>query len=498
MPLVMPWPLGRRAGMTARWTGITIERSFRKIWRSLPFRNVAVSARALAFCGASFRMAIEFDCPNCKQLVKTPDAAAGKKGRCPNCQSVVQIPTASTSTAAPRKVPISEAETRDLSTEVDGPFEFPCPSCGNTMRATTATVGKKGRCASCKNVVVIPSPPAAQTSAPTPSTPARAEIDEDSLIARFGEEEEETPKLHNPRFGPSPTPMAPQPPPGANPWAAWGQQGAKPATPLPNPFLSALDDASKKNPEQKLNPYATTAMIKAAEKGVEYSWDDDLNNRVGLAYERPQSESPFGETFKEVLFDSDQAFRRMLVDREVGKSVSYLSYGAATVGLIIGGLYASVFLVVLGIGVATGKLDEGNSVPIVATLLGAACGALIGGIGIMVVWSLITVTLFSVVHHLVLLVTGRLQRGFGTTFKVNAYIMGTCIPMSFIPCVGIAMGIITPILLVVGIRRAHNISLGRAIGVVVLPYVIFMGLYVMLVLAVSASLPAPPQGFPGR
>ncbi len=443
-------------------------------------------------------MAIEFDCPNCKQLVKTPDAAAGKKGRCPNCQSVVQIPTASTATAAPRKVPISEAETRDLSPEVEGPFEFPCPSCGSTMRATTATVGKKGRCAACKNVVVIPSPPAAKPSAPAPTAPARQEIDEDALIARFGEEEEETPKLHNPRFGPSPTPMAPQAPPGANPWAAWGQQGAKPATPLPNPFLSALDDASKKNPEQKLNPYATTAMIKAAEKGVEYSWDDDLNNRVGLAYERPQSESPFGETFKEVLFDSDQAFRRMLVDREVGRSVSYLVYGASIVGLIVGGLYAVLLLVGLGILVAAGNADQEKLIPAAAVLLGMACGAVIGAWVGAVVTSLVTVTLFSGVHHLLLMLTGRLQRGFGTTFKVNAYVMGTCTPLGMIPCVNLIMGIVTPILLVVGIRRAHNISLGRAIAVVVLPYVIFMGLYIMLVLAVMAAMPPPPQGFPGR
>src|SRR6187399_1705282 len=37
-------------------------------------------------------MAIEFDCPNCRARIRTPDEAAGKKARCPQCQQISPVP----------------------------------------------------------------------------------------------------------------------------------------------------------------------------------------------------------------------------------------------------------------------------------------------------------------------------------------------------------------------------------------------------------------------
>lgn len=48
-------------------------------------------------------MPIEFRCPQCGKLLRTPDASAGKKGKCPHCQSVNDIPLAST---VPQEKPI--------------------------------------------------------------------------------------------------------------------------------------------------------------------------------------------------------------------------------------------------------------------------------------------------------------------------------------------------------------------------------------------------------
>lgn len=39
-------------------------------------------------------MPIEFRCPSCQKLLRTPDATAGKQGRCPHCQALMQIPEA--------------------------------------------------------------------------------------------------------------------------------------------------------------------------------------------------------------------------------------------------------------------------------------------------------------------------------------------------------------------------------------------------------------------
>lgn len=37
-------------------------------------------------------MPIEFHCEHCRQVIRAPDEAAGKKGRCPKCQQMVYIP----------------------------------------------------------------------------------------------------------------------------------------------------------------------------------------------------------------------------------------------------------------------------------------------------------------------------------------------------------------------------------------------------------------------
>jgi hypothetical protein len=37
-------------------------------------------------------MAIEFHCPQCQRLMRTPDATAGKKGKCPGCGAITDIP----------------------------------------------------------------------------------------------------------------------------------------------------------------------------------------------------------------------------------------------------------------------------------------------------------------------------------------------------------------------------------------------------------------------
>jgi len=83
-------------------------------------------------------MPIEFSCPRCKKLVRTPDSTAGKKGQCPSCKEVVQIPTASTSgpTAAT--------------------IEFACHQCGKSVKTPSSAAGKKGKCPSCQAVVNIP------------------------------------------------------------------------------------------------------------------------------------------------------------------------------------------------------------------------------------------------------------------------------------------------------------------------------------------------------
>jgi len=100
---------------------------------------------------------IEFACPQCGLLVRTPLATAGKKGKCPSCGAIVPIPaeTPVASAVGPaavvspdRPVPQRAAPPRRI--------EFACPHCHNLVRTPPGSAGKKGRCPSCKRVVKIP------------------------------------------------------------------------------------------------------------------------------------------------------------------------------------------------------------------------------------------------------------------------------------------------------------------------------------------------------
>lgn len=66
-------------------------------------------------------MPIQFNCPNCKTTMRTPDGTSGRQARCPSCSTVVTIPAASGEMAssgppAPRPAPgapnMGTAETR--------------------------------------------------------------------------------------------------------------------------------------------------------------------------------------------------------------------------------------------------------------------------------------------------------------------------------------------------------------------------------------------------
>src|SRR5687767_10905133 len=97
-------------------------------------------------------MTIEFPCPHCQQLVRTPDAAAGKKGKCPSCAAVVRIPEATAPPVAEPTKPVATASASPpAKTSVDdtGPIEFFCSSCGQVVRTPRAAAGKKGKCPHC-------------------------------------------------------------------------------------------------------------------------------------------------------------------------------------------------------------------------------------------------------------------------------------------------------------------------------------------------------------
>ncbi len=66
-------------------------------------------------------MPIEFRCPNCGQLLRTPDESAGKQARCPQCQQIAPVPMQSAQ--APPPAPSLENPFGDASAAPKKPVE---------------------------------------------------------------------------------------------------------------------------------------------------------------------------------------------------------------------------------------------------------------------------------------------------------------------------------------------------------------------------------------
>jgi serine/threonine-protein kinase len=99
--------------------------------------------------GAAPSGKIEFACPKCRLPVRTPVSTAGKKGQCPNCGAVVQIPHRPDVETPPAAPPAKASEK-------EAAIEFRCPQCRSIVRTPPGAAGKKGKCPNCGAIVDIP------------------------------------------------------------------------------------------------------------------------------------------------------------------------------------------------------------------------------------------------------------------------------------------------------------------------------------------------------
>ena len=117
-------------------------------------------------------MPIEFHCPGCGNLMRTPDKTAGKRGQCPDCKTRVQIPGTSIATsgnsATESPSAVSQTPTQ-RQPEKTAPLRLPCSDCGQTLTVSAANAGKKGKCPHCGAVMTIrPASDAADKKGPAP------------------------------------------------------------------------------------------------------------------------------------------------------------------------------------------------------------------------------------------------------------------------------------------------------------------------------------------
>jgi hypothetical protein len=125
-------------------------------------------------------MTIEFNCPQCAQQIRTPDTTAGKRGKCPSCAAIVRIP-APADAAAKSAPPQPAAEVVET-----GPIEFFCSLCGHLVRTPRAAAGKKGKCPHCQGVLQIPLKSRATKASPQPAVPPTKPADDIGLAPLDG------------------------------------------------------------------------------------------------------------------------------------------------------------------------------------------------------------------------------------------------------------------------------------------------------------------------
>src|SRR5829696_5932942 len=110
--------------------------------------------------------------------------------------------------------------------------------------------------------------------------------------------------------------------------------------------------------------------------------------------------------------------------------------------------------------------------------IGSVIFAPIGGvIGVFVV--------AGIAHLLVRLVVGATNSGFGATFRVASYAAVTSL-VSWIPIVGLLLGLYGIYLSVVGIREMHGTTTGKAVLVVLIPVIVVVVLALVGLLVVGA------------
>jgi hypothetical protein len=194
----------------------------------------------------------------------------------------------------------------------------------------------------------------------------------------------------------------------------------------------------------------------------------------------PESADPLAHlvaTWRESVFRPTPFFRAMPRTGGLGGPVLYF--------LIIGIVAAAMRLfwrMTLGTMAADSdapalrvlRLDQGAGSPLVDFLMTP----------LMLLLTLALATLFV---HAALWLTGGARHGMGTTTRVFCYTAGPGL-FAIVPVLGGLVGAIwSLVILVIGLREAHETTTGRATLAVLLPVLIFVGIFVLLLLAIMAT-----------
>jgi DNA-directed RNA polymerase subunit RPC12/RpoP len=472
-------------------------------------------------------MPIEFYCPGCGKLMRTPDATAGRKGQCPQCGTKVQIPISSVANAetaspaaSPTVSPAAPAASGAASPGAGTQIRFACNTCNRTLSVPSSNAGKQARCPGCNSVTQIPaastlaSPKAAAPAAPNqftcPSCKKTIRIPASAAGGR-GKCPHCGAVVTLPGSSSGLTPigsagLTPLPSGGLTPLPSGGLNDL--FSDLPGAGGAASDPFGGMGGDPLMgggapasfspgNPYESSyAPSRSRSAGHEKK-----PKRSGLPWDRKDEvESAFGSTVKMVLFSPTQAFYKMHRTGGLGGPLQFCVSGAM-LGTVISLVYNFAFQIVMLLIVisrAQGELPLGQIAMRVGISIG---GGIVGGLIASAIGAVIGAFLYGGLFHLCLAAIGGANHTFETTFRVVCYSLGATAMYQLIPgCGGLVGAVSFTVTMIIGLYAAHETSGGKAALAVLLPAIVcavVCGLIIFSLLSafhLMGGVPAPPPG----
>jgi DNA-directed RNA polymerase subunit RPC12/RpoP len=314
-------------------------------------------------------------------------------------------------------------------------IEFRCSQCNQLLRVPDDSAGRSARCPKCQSLMLVP---AASTSAAPPAGP----------VTPLG-----------PPLPTAPASSPPKPPPG-NPFGDAGGYA-----PPPSPFAPTAPS---------LNPYATPSA---------YGFAAPLQQgpRSGLPWEHGRSISSWWQTMAMIVGSPGPAFSQMFQAGGLGSPILFNFWSMAIP-------MALVALVVVPIMFFIPFAGPNNMEP--AERIGLAVGMGVGMLIALALYVLLLVTVFALLYaaviHVFLLLVGGAKQGFETTFRVVSFAQGAITPIGIlVGCIPYIGGLIhaawITVVTIIGISKAHEISAGKAVAAVLIPFGVCIGLVIAFI-----------------
>lgn len=182
-----------------------------------------------------------------------------------------------------------------------------------------------------------------------------------------------------------------------------------------------------------------------------------------------------GQTWKSSTFDPSVFFRQIPRDGGTGPAVIYY--------MVVGMLVAGATLFWRALSFYTGRMATDT----LASELGLRALDPVVGFLLSPALLLLTLAVSAGVIHVLLLLFGGANHGFGTTLRVTCYAYSPML-LAFVPILGpVIGGVWMLVLLVVGLREAHETEGWKPLLAVLLPFFLLLLLFLVVVVMILAA-----------